>query len=157
MPNVSVKPTGRALWDGDLDVFVDLGEAVVRAPTPTPQPKSRSTSPVPPGFFSLVRDASAIPPIGPRQPGERGRSPYFLLCVFCSHLHALNVVSVLCSGRRSCSCRPVAANTAIHHSRALVAPGCNSEEARRSTSECIHGNGGVKTEKACQDEKGSAR
>jgi hypothetical protein len=82
MFSVSVKPTGRTVSDGDLDVLVDLGEAVARAPTPMSRPKSRSISPVLPGFVSVVRDRPAIPPIASRQPGECDRSPYFLLCVY---------------------------------------------------------------------------
>ncbi|KAH9980923.1 hypothetical protein BGW80DRAFT_1267225 [Lactifluus volemus] len=45
-PSFSAELTRRAVSDGDLDVSVDLGEAVAREPTPRSRPKSRSTSPI---------------------------------------------------------------------------------------------------------------
>ena len=63
MLSLPVELTRRGVLDGDLDVFVDLGEAVAQAPMPTPQSNSRSTSPILPDFLSLVRDATSIPPI----------------------------------------------------------------------------------------------
>ena len=52
--------------------------------------------------------------------------------------------------------KPVTTITVVHHRRALIAPGCSREEAHRAAPKRILGSGGVKTEKAYQDEKGSA-
>ncbi|KAI0247930.1 hypothetical protein BJV78DRAFT_857457 [Lactifluus subvellereus] len=65
MPSLPVELTRRAVLDGDLDMTVDLGKAVARAPMPTPRSKLR---PILPDFLSLVYDATSIPPIELRQP-----------------------------------------------------------------------------------------
>ena len=50
--------------DADLDVSVDLGEAVTRTPGLAPRPKSRSASPVLPDYLSPVHNATFAPAIG---------------------------------------------------------------------------------------------
>jgi len=58
--------------DGDLDISVDLGEAVAGATAVTSQLTSRSTSPVLlPYYPSPVRDEVPAPVLG-AQPGELG-------------------------------------------------------------------------------------
>ena len=133
--------------DGDLDVSVDLGKAVALAPTP----KSRLTSPIPPDFLSLVRDLTHIPPIESRA----RQGPSFSLYEYITPMRALNVICVLFSRHRSCLPKSVAAITVVPSSRSHRAR-CNSEEAGRVPPKRIHGSGGVKTEYAYQDEKGSA-
>jgi hypothetical protein len=57
----------RPVPDGDLDVSVDLGEAVARTPALTPLAISGPSSPMPLDYLSLACSASVV---GARQPGE---------------------------------------------------------------------------------------
>jgi len=78
--------------DADLDVSVDLGEAVARSPGLTPWSKSRSASPMLPDYLSPVHNATFAPGIGAQRPGEctaRHLAPY------CYVSHVLNVDSNL--------------------------------------------------------------
>jgi len=72
-PKVSRPPpehNRRTVPDADLDVSVDLGEAVARTPRLPSRPKSRSASPVLPDYLSPVHDATFAPVIGAHRPGE---------------------------------------------------------------------------------------
>ncbi len=70
--------------DTDLDVSVDLGEAVARTPALKQRPKSRSVSPVSPDYLSMsmMQDATLAPVIRAQQSGEHKKfghapsSPY---------------------------------------------------------------------------------
>jgi hypothetical protein len=53
--------------DDDLDISVDLGEAVARTPALTPQPKSRPSSPMLLDYLSPIPDAKFAPVVRPRQ------------------------------------------------------------------------------------------
>ena len=66
--------------DGDLDVSVDLGEAVARTPALIPRPKSRPSSPVQLDYLSLARDATFASVVGTRQPGEWQKRHFPHLC-----------------------------------------------------------------------------
>ena len=55
--------------DADLNVSVDLGEAVTRTPALTPRPKFRSASPVLPDYLSPLHNATFAPAIGEQRPG----------------------------------------------------------------------------------------
>jgi len=57
----------RTVPDADLDISIDLGEAVARTPGLTSLPKPRSASPVLPDYLSPVNNA---PVIGTQRPGE---------------------------------------------------------------------------------------
>ena len=62
MLSLPVELTRRGVLDGDLDVFVDLGEAVAQGPTPTPRSNSRSTSPIRPDSLSLTGSRGDVHP-----------------------------------------------------------------------------------------------
>jgi hypothetical protein len=59
--------------DTDLDVSVDLGEAVARTPTLKQRSKSRSVSPMLPDYLSMsmMHDVTLAPVIRTQQSGER--------------------------------------------------------------------------------------
>jgi hypothetical protein len=82
------------------------------------------------------------------------RVPSFPLYEGIALVRALNVIRVLCNRHRSCPPEPIVTITIIHHHRGLIAPGCNTEEAGRAAPKRIYGSGGIKAEKAYQDEKG---
>ncbi|KAH9038340.1 hypothetical protein EDB85DRAFT_1933357 [Lactarius pseudohatsudake] len=68
VPSALLASTGRVVPDSDLDMSVDLGEAIARPPTFTPRPKS-----TPPMVLDLLspthsaRSAVPVPVVGPRQ------------------------------------------------------------------------------------------
>jgi hypothetical protein len=72
----------RTVPDADMDVYVDLGEAITRTPGLTPRPKSRSASPVLPDYLSPVHNATFAPVTGTQRPGEC--KAHTLLCVACT-------------------------------------------------------------------------
>ena len=71
----------RTVPDADLDVSVDLGEAVARTPGLTPRPKTRSASPVLSDYPSPVHNTTFAPVIGTQRPGECKAFGSLLLCV----------------------------------------------------------------------------
>jgi hypothetical protein len=77
----------RPVPDGDLDVSVDLGEAVARTPALTPRAISRPSSSMPLDYLSLARGA---PVVGARQPGEwkTRHFPQFMLHVLIVMFHS---------------------------------------------------------------------
>ncbi|KAI0306364.1 hypothetical protein B0F90DRAFT_1689314 [Multifurca ochricompacta] len=75
--DLQVGITRPAVLDSDLDMSVDLGEAVVRAPTVTlepEQPEPRSTSPLPSSFLTPPRRKTAtdhaLPALAPLPPSS---------------------------------------------------------------------------------------
>jgi hypothetical protein len=86
-PKVSGAPlerNRRTVQDSDLDVFVDLGEAITRTPALTPRPKFRSVSPVLPDGLSPAHDATLALVVGARQPGECNKNS---AASYVSHAH----------------------------------------------------------------------
>lgn len=78
---LSLELSKRPVPDGDLDVSVDLGEAVARTSALTPRPKSRPSSPMQQlEYLSLARDATFAPAVGARQPGEWKKWHFLHLC-----------------------------------------------------------------------------
>jgi hypothetical protein len=67
--------------DSDLDISVDLGEAVARTPALTPQPKSRPSSPILLDYLSPIPDAKFAPVVRPRQLCECKKLGSFLIYV----------------------------------------------------------------------------
>jgi len=65
----------RPVPDGDLDISVDLGEAVSRTPALPPRPNSRPSLPIQLDYLSLARDATFAPVVGARQPAAAEVAP----------------------------------------------------------------------------------
>ena len=149
----------RPVPDGDLDMSVDLGEAVARTPALTPRPKSRPSSPMQLDYLSLARDATFAPVVGARQPGEWQKRHFphtFMFHVLTVMFHLFLLFKCLCVV--DSRCRDRTDNFRIG-SWAFVAPSCDSEEPQRAcrTPETAHHCGGVEREEAKKGEKDEAR
>lgn len=144
----------RPVPDGDLDVSVDLGEAVARTPALTPRATSRPSSPMPLDYLSLARGA---PVVGARQPGEWKTRHFsqFMLHVLIVVFHLFSFFKCLCVDR---CCRD-RTNDFRTTPWAFVAPSCDSEEPQRAcgTPETAHHYGRAEGEKAKKGEKDETR
>ena len=147
----------RPVPDGDLDVSVDLGEAVARTPALAPRPKSRPSSPVQLDYLTLARDATFAPVVGARQPGEwkKPAFPTFIFHVLIVMFHLFLLFKCLCVDSY---CRDCTDDFRIG-SWAFVAPGCESEEPQCAlgTPKTVHHCGRVEREEAKKGEKGETR
>ena len=116
-PSLRQELSKRPMVDNDLDISVDLGEAVAR----TPQPRSRPSSPMLLDYPSPIPNAKFAPVVRP-QPGEckkLGSCPIYLI-VLVPLSWSFPLLSMCASPRRH--------RIADLSSCAVIAPGCDSEE-----------------------------
>lgn len=135
----------RPMVDNDLDISVDLGEAVAR----TPQPKSRpsESSPMLLDYPSPIPNAKSAPVVRP-QPGECKKLGSF------PHLCSTLIVLVLLSW--SSMCGRGRHRIADLSSCVIIVPGCDSEEPHRASGTskpAQHHGRRVEREKAKKGEK----
>lgn len=121
----------RTVPDTDLDVSVDLGEAVARTPRLTSQPKSTSPSPVLPDYLSLEHNATFAPVIGEQRPGEYRALGSLLSCIPCAECIRMTILATIAVGAAVDQAPPLAPGPS---SRVLTVVVKNQNRARQPST-----------------------
>lgn len=146
----------RTVPDTDLDVSVDLGEAVARTPRVTSRPKSTSASPVLPDYLSLEHNATFAPVIGAQRPGECRALGLLLPCVTCAKYIRMPTCSHHC---RQCHRRSRTAISPWTFVVVVARAHCvgKEPEPRQAAFKLPHHRKRAEREKASQTEKATTR